>query len=229
LLLVIGYGAFTAEELFLEGGTIWFWLTIICVVMAGAAWNVWIFIDDIWPSKMATAWLARSLGALGVSRVYSYDTRYNEAWLDALPDAVRDRYSIQYLETLAEVQEGYVVIPPTSCKSSNFESSTVGYTGDFDADPLLNELIASKRIVCSSVASFKTFGSSRYWAQIGDVVSYRDLMLGEVGDRDRWRGMAWILDASKLHQDLMPEAVGEKERKIADRDPRLKLLLNSPS
>jgi hypothetical protein len=105
----------------------------------------------------------------------------------------------------------------------------VGYTGDFDADPLLNELIASKRIVCSSVASFKTFGSSRYWAQIGDVVSYRDLMLGEVGDRDRWRGMAWILDASKLHQDLMPEAVGEKERKIADRDPRLKLLLNSPS
>jgi hypothetical protein len=229
LLLAIGSAVFEAQHRLSPGSLLFFWSGAIGIVVAGVGWNVWVFLTDVWPSGMGVAWLVKSLDRLGISSFYTYNTRFNEMWVDAIPEDVLARYRIHYITTIDEAQDGYVVVPPTSSKSSNFQSSPVGRSGDFKDDPFLNGLIDSRNITQYAVASFKTFGTSRFWVQIGNVTSYRDLMLGEVTDYDRWRGMAWILDASKLHRDLISDAAGEREREIADPDPRLKLLLNSPS
>jgi len=52
------------------------------------------------------------------------------------------------------------------------------------------------------VASFKTFGTSRIWLNDSEVPSYRELILKEITEDDRWRGRAWILDAGKVQEEL---------------------------
>lgn len=47
-------------------------------------------------------------------------------------------------------------------------------------------------------------GTSRMWIEESDVGSCRDLVLREIGEYDRWRGRAGILDAEKLHADKSP-------------------------
>ncbi len=227
LLLVIAYGAFKAQEELPGVAAVWFWLAAFAAIAISSAWNIWIFISDTWPCKMGTAWLAATLSKLEAGKFYTYDTRYNDVWVNALPAEMRQQYNIEYIKTLRDVTEGYIVIPPTTSKSSNFQSSTVGHGGDFEADPLLNELINTRAIGRYAVSSFKTFGSSQYWQQIGDVASYRDLVLQEVGEEDRWRGRAWIIDAWKLRADLAPGGVGDQRGKLADVDSPQRLLFES--
>jgi hypothetical protein len=215
LLLPIGLAVFIAEQSLAFNHKGWLWLAVFSVAALGGMWNLWALLSDIWPAKMGVAQLARSLSGLHLSSFYTYDTPYNLAFLDALPDHIRNQYEIQYIHTLRDVPEGYAVIPPTSSKSSNFQSSIVGRSGDFNDDPLLTELINSRAISGYAVASFKTFGTSKFWAQIGDVASYRDLVLGEVGEHDRWRGLAWIVDAGKLQADLAKGVVQGQWSKVS--------------
>jgi hypothetical protein len=148
---------------------------------------------------MAAARLGETLRGLGIKEFYTYKTPYNEAFVDALPSSVRREYEIHFINTLKEVKEGYVVVPGTSSKALNMESARWAIEhGDYDLDPELNRLIESKEIEKYAVASFKTFGTSRIWPQEAEATTYRDLMLREIGDKDRWRGRAWILDAGKL-------------------------------
>jgi hypothetical protein len=97
-----------------------------------------------------------------------------------------------------------VVVPGSSAKAFHMESQRWAIEhGDFDLDPHLNRLIESKEIAQYAVASFKTFGTSRTWAQEADITSYRDLIAKDIRDEDRWRGRGWVLDARKL------QAVGQ--------------------
>jgi hypothetical protein len=83
---------------------------------------------------------------------------------------------------------------PASVKSSNKETQRCAIEhGDFDSDPELNRMLESKAIKKSVVASFTTFGTSRVWINHAEVASYRDLILREIGDDDRWRGRRWVL------------------------------------
>ena len=73
--------------------------------------------------------------------------------------------------------------------------------GDFDRDPILNQLLQAKTIGRFAVACFNTFGTSRFWVHESEVTSYRDLILREITDEDRWRGHAWILDVRTLRAE----------------------------
>lgn len=199
LLLLIAYTAFQLDQFLAFPARMAFWSAAAAAVLVGAVWTLWLFLDDVLPARMAPARLGQALKGLGIKEFYTYKTPYNEAFVDALPASTRAEYRIHFINTLKEVKEGYVVVPGTSSKALNMESVkwAIEY-GDFDLDPELNRLIESKEIEKYAVASFKTFGTSRIWAQESEATTYRDLILREISDEDRWRGRAWILDAGKL-------------------------------
>ena len=93
------------------------------------------------------------------------------------------------------------------------ESLKEGYTNqDFRADPWLNQLMDTRLIVDCAVAWFKTFGSSRIWAHESEAPAYRDLILNEVTDEDRFRGRAWILSMAKV-RGAIKESSGDVDWK----------------
>lgn len=214
LLLLIGYTVFQVGQLLPPSAGIVLWSVSSAVVLIGATWNLWVFLDDVWPARMAPAWLAEKLSALGVKEFYTYNTPYTNTflwgmWKEHLENyevqfikTLQEIYDVRFIKTLQDVREGYVIVPGTSGKAVNMDAHP--YTlehGDFEEDPFLNRLIDSRAITRYAVASFKTLGSSRMWVHESEVASYRDLILGEVSEYDRWRAKAWILDAGKLHAD----------------------------
>jgi hypothetical protein len=202
ILLMIGEASFQWQGA-LAPQTRWiFWSGAVFFLLVCAGWNLRVFLNDIWPSRMASAWTAQRLLTLRPGPFYTYETPYNNSLVGAFPEEIRSRLSIHPLRTLEEAKEGYLIVPGTSAKALTMESETTAIRhGDFNEDPLLTELLDSKEVERYAVASFKTLGSSRYWVQESDVASYRDLILEEMTEEDRFRGRAWILDAGRLNAE----------------------------
>jgi hypothetical protein len=171
------------------------WYAIVVVLAVNFIWTFIVFILDVLPARMAPALLDRELQRLNVDEFYTYDTPFNDAFVDVMIDASKVDYKVKYINAITEIDSGYLVIPGTSAKSFNMESTKLGIKGqDFDEDLSLNALIESKNINQYAVRTFKTFGTSRFWVNESEVTSYRYLILNEIGNDDRWRGQAWILD-----------------------------------
>lgn len=202
ILAFLGYTVFQVEPVLSLQQPFLFWTVAWAFVGIGALWNLWILLSDVWPARMAVTYLGRTLERFWVRGFTTYDTPYNDAFVFALPAEVRSRYEIRFITRLEEVSHGYVVTPGTSAKALNMESQRWAIeNGDFRLDPLLNSLIETKTIERYAVACFKTFGSSRVWVHESEITTYRDLILREIGPRDRFRGRAWILDAGRLAAD----------------------------
>ncbi|MBI3318501.1 MAG: hypothetical protein HYZ90_05090 [Candidatus Omnitrophica bacterium] len=203
ILLMIGEASFEwRQALAPERGWI-FWAGAVPFLWFCAAWNLRVFLSDIWPSRMAPAWAAQRLLKLRPGPFCTYETPYNHSLVGAFPEPIRSQLSIRSIRTLEEAKEGYLIVPGTSAKALTMESEAYAIRhGDFKEDPLLTGLLDSKEIERYAVASFKTLGSSRYWVQESDVASYRSLILREITEEDRWRARAWILDAGKLAKGM---------------------------
>ncbi|MFA4872402.1 MAG: hypothetical protein WC659_00505 [Patescibacteria group bacterium] len=202
MLMFIGYALFhvtTAPFLF--------WLTAIGAFIPTVIWNWLQLARDIYPARMTSAFLIRKLDALGITQFSTYKTVYNDAVINNINPTIRNKYEIQYINTLNEVKNGYVIIPGTSSKALNLESvpETIK-DGDFTKDPALNELLRTRQIKEVAVAQLKTFGTSRFWGHESEVPSYRDLILHEITEKDRWRGYAWIIDMSKFPNPVIPSS-----------------------
>ena len=205
LLLLVAYVAFQVDHTSALPVRAALWSVAAVGILVSAGWHLWMFLDDVLPTRMAPARLGETLETLGIKEFYTYDTPYNDAFVQALAPTHRERYKIHYINSLKEVEKGYVVVPGTSAKAANMVADKYAIDhGDFDQDPELNHLIESKAITRYSVASFKTFGTSRILVHEDEVATYRDLILQEIRDEDRWRGRAWILDAGKLHAARQP-------------------------
>ncbi|OGX50231.1 MAG: hypothetical protein A3G88_05465 [Omnitrophica WOR_2 bacterium RIFCSPLOWO2_12_FULL_63_16] len=204
ILLAIGHAGFLVEQRLPPEARLAWWGGAVALAGISAGWNLWVFLTDLWPARMAATWLNEALKSRGIHAFSTYDTPYNKSFLGVWPPQLREQFEIRYLRTLREVADGYVVVPSTSSKSFDMSTDDWAIThGDFDVDPELNRLLESKAIARYAVASFKTVASSRMWVQEHDVTSYRDLILKEVGELDRrWRGRAWILDGKRLAADL---------------------------
>ena len=112
----------------------------------------------------------------------------------------QEKYDIHFIATLEEGKDGYIVVPPTTAKGMPMADERYAIDkGDFKEDPLFNELFKNRTIEKYAIVSFKTLSSSKIWAQENEVSSYRDLILKEITDDDRWRGYAWILDGRRLY------------------------------
>jgi uncharacterized protein YkwD len=70
--------------------------------------------------------------------------------------------------------------------------------GDFDKDEALNELYENRGIEKIALAKIRTMGSSKYYVHESEVTSYRDLILKQMADQDRWRGNAWIFHSGTV-------------------------------
>ena len=203
-LILIGQACFQFEQRigFVEQRV--FWMCIIAFVFVSTVWNLRVFLTDVWPARMAGTWLTRKLKSLGIEKFYTYDTPYNDAFVNVLDPEVHQKFDVQFIRSLSEVREGYVVVPGTSAKALNMEGQDVAIQqGDFNLDPALTRMIETKLITRYAVASFKTMGTSRTWVQDMDITTYRDLILREITEADRWRGRGWILDVSRLNAERM--------------------------
>ena len=199
IILFIAYSAYQINQ-----SPVWdpiiLWVLAVAFVLFSAVRNAKKFLDDVWPARMAPAWLSKTLNQLGVSEFFTYDTPYNDAFVDSMSAADLEKYKVRYIDNINEVKKGVIVIPGTSSKSFNMESQKCAIEqGDFTSDKDLNYLIETRKISDFAIARLKTFGNSRFWGHESEVVSFRDLILKDIDENDRWRGWAWVLDAEKLH------------------------------
>lgn len=177
-----------SEELY------WSFVGFIIVMSAWhVARNLIVLFSDVLPARMAPTYLLRKLWKLGVKKFYTYNSPYNDSFVKCLPDEVRKEFEISFIKSIKDVKEGYVVVPPTNPKSVMMSDYPQGKDKEFEEDPALNELIGNREILKMAVCSFKTFASSRIWVHEAEVPTYRDLILKEVTDEDRFKGLAWLI------------------------------------
>lgn len=203
LLFFIGYSASIIQSILHGYYLSLFWAFNAALIIASIIFNSRQFFSDILPSRMSNVYLLRKLNQLGANKFHTYNIPFNSSFVFALDENEINNFKINFIKSISEAKDGYIIVPGTSSKSSIMESED--YTiehGDFDEDPILNELIRTRRIKEFAVASFKTIGSSGIWGQEGEVPSYRDLILHEIKEEDRFRSLAWILDAKKLQEGL---------------------------
>ncbi len=156
--------------------------------------QMWLFFTDVYPARMAIPNLIDALDKYNIREFYTYETRYN----DALANTINDKYKIHYINSLSDIKKGWIVIPPTNSKSLSMECVPEAMNGDYTKDSKLNELLTTRKIEQLATAKFKTFSSSYIWPQEADVATYMDLILKEVGDKERFRGYAWLINAEAL-------------------------------
>jgi hypothetical protein len=165
--------------------------------------NLFIFVRDIFPSRLASTRIYQWLIQHDVKRVFAYrehPLNKNIVQYMVNPKAKKP-LSLVPIQTIAQVSEGYILVSPMTGKSVLNACSLE----DYSADPVLTLLYQSGELNKYVVASFKTLSSSRFWAQEEEVCAYRDLVLRQIGDEDRQKGYAWILDAKKLREEALPK------------------------
>lgn len=185
---------------------------LIPVFMLGiiAAVDIKTFFSDVYPGRMAMTNLIKIIDSLKIKRLYTYRTNFNTCFVQGIPGiAVSDfmpyykdipaPFEVVYIESIADVNDGWIAIPGVSGKAVNMEADKWAIlNGDFNLDPMLNKLLETKDIEKIATVKFKTYGTSRIWTHGNEVTSYRDLILHEITKEDLWRGHAWLLHTDDL-------------------------------
>jgi len=204
MLLFVGYG------FYLFYGTYAYNLIIpLSILGIAAAVNGKVFFSDVYPARMAMTNLMKQIDSLKIKRLYTYRTNYNKCFVEGIPGiAISDflpRYKnipapfeVVYIESIADVKEGWIAIPGTSSKAVNMASDKEAVKGDYIKDSVLNILLETKDIEKIATVKFKTYGTSRIWTHEDEVTTYMDLILHEITQKDLWRGYAWLLHTDNL-------------------------------
>jgi len=168
---------------------------IYCILIIHVLWNIYQFITDIFPARNTIHSIVKTLDSFNIREFNTYNTLFNDPFVDVIKNEYPDKYRINYISSLEDVEDGgYVFIPCTNSKASYFQSfKDIGPVGNFVSDQKLNKLIDSKMIEDYSLSKIKTLGTSKFWQHLGNVVSFRDLILNEVRNQDKYRGYCWII------------------------------------
>ncbi len=196
-LILIGFGAFVIVP-HLNHPLIW----------AGVAWlitatyNLYIFTSDVFPARMVSANLLTTLRKLNIKEFSTYDTYYNYSFIGVIdPDAIK-KFKIHYIKKMHEALPGWILVPPTSCKSTASSAAAGEPHLDFTEDIFLNQLFETRQIEKIATAKFKSRGTSRIWPQEGEIASFRDLILHDISDYDRLRGHGWLINTNNLPNSI---------------------------
>ena len=169
--------------------------------VAGAivlSWNVYVFATDIYPSRMVTTKVADFLERKKIDHIYTFRQHVlRPNILDHLNPEMLKHLSVAPIESVVQVDQGYILLPPISTDSI-YRASNGDYN-DFDGDPVLNNIVRQGRIKDYAVAGFRTLGSSLIWSQEEEIFAYRYLVRGQFQDTDL--NKVWILDGSKISRD----------------------------
>ncbi len=193
-LLLIGFGIYFFQ------GRQYFWTLALILLAVTFMWNLWKFFTDIYPARMSFNKIIKSFDKYKIKEIYTYKTFYNESFLDnfATTPALKN-LKITFIQYLKDVQDGWILVPATTHKAGYLPAEESIQQGDFREDLILNELLETKKIEQIATIKFKTvYGSDNIWLQEADIMTYLDLMLHYITDKDRFRGHAWLLHSSKL-------------------------------
>ncbi len=178
-------------------------LSLIFIILAGIfVWNVWKFFTDIFPSRMAVANLLKALDSRGIKEFYTYRTDYNMQLIGTIRPELIKKYTIHYINMLAEVKDGWIVIPGTTLKTSFWTTDEIISGVDSIKDPIYKKLLKTKKIEKISAVKLKTFNSSPLWIMEHEVASFQDLALGAITAEDFFQGHAWLLHSRALSEGM---------------------------
>lgn len=192
--LLLGYTYYNVQD-----PAIYVFLWILTLIMS--IQQFWTFFTDVLPSRMGLPNLIAALDKHNIKEIYTYDTIFNDIFAGALniEKPLAGKYKINFIKKLTDISRGWIVIPPTNSKTLSMECTRESIEeNDFIDDTLLKELLNTKKIEQIATAKFKTFGSSKIWNQEADVITYFDLILGEINDYDRYKSYGWLVNAEKL-------------------------------
>lgn len=193
-MVLIGFVTYNLESHF------YFWPITFGLMIAALIWNSWKFFTYIYPARMSFNKIIKVVKKYGIKEIYTYDTFYNSSFLYniELTPSLKD-LKINFIKSIVDVQNGWIFIPATTHKAGYIRTEESIEQGDFYKDPVLNQLLETKKIEEIASAKFKTvYGSDDIWIQENDITSYMDLMLHYITERDRFRGYAWLLHSNKL-------------------------------
>ena len=156
--------------------------------------SLFILFTDTVPGRMSPNYLRSCLKENNIDKFYTYKTTFNDAFVTPMLDNFPNEFSVDYISSIDEVKEGYVVVPPVSAKSVSMETQKEAIEGgDFVHDPVLKDLLKEKKIEKIALCKIKTMGSSKFWVHNSEITSFRDLVLGDISPLDRWLGYAWVI------------------------------------
>jgi hypothetical protein len=175
--------------------TVVYTITVI-VILVQLSLSLYSYFKDVLPARMAAASLRNNLRKMNIKEFYTYDNLYNISFVKTMISSYPNEFDIKYVDNIKEVKDGIIVIPGISSKSLCLEGW--GESRDFSDDETLNELYKNKDIESLAMFKIKTVGCSRLFALESEVTGYRDLILKQISDHDRWLGNAWVLSAKTV-------------------------------
>jgi hypothetical protein len=164
------------------------WIVFGMIIVAQFVHTVYVLFSDTIPCRMAPTILRNKLKELDIDEFYTYDNPYNDSFVHAMESTYPDEFKVHTINSISEVNSGVLVIPNTSSKAVNMETQQYAIlNGDF-----MNRLMDNRHIENIALMKIRTMGCSKYYVHESEVTSYRDLILKQVTNQDRWRGNGWI-------------------------------------
>lgn len=172
---------------------------IACLIVTHVTFNFKIFVNDVFPSRMAVSYMHDWFAKNSSKQNYAYvlhPHNINTANVLNRPGE-KNIISFRRVNSIADAKEGYMLIPMPTGKSIFLNCNFP----DFSQDIYLTKLIDSGDLHKYVVATFPTMASSQIWPQEEEYCSYLDLVEKQITQRDRSLGHAWVLDLKKLHEE----------------------------
>ena len=165
-------------------------------------WNLYIFFTDILPSKTSINKIIQTINNKKITKIHTYKNKLMEApFIDLIKYHFGEKIKIIYINSISELNDGFVFIPVISAKSWYYESDPKGPSNnyeDFKDDKKLYKLIETKKIDKMAIGKYKTMGTSSFWSITTHIPAFRDLKLNEINNDVRYFSHTWILDVKDL-------------------------------
>jgi len=170
------------------------WTVVGLIIVLQLLHTAYVLYSDTIQCRLAPTKLRNKLKELNVREFFTYDNSYNNSFVHTMMYTYIDEFKVSFINSISEVKKGIVVIPNTSSKSVSMETGQYAIlNGDFDKDSELNNLMENKKIEKIAIAKIRTMGNSKYYVHESEVTSYRELILKQISEQDRWRGFAWVI------------------------------------
>ncbi len=174
--------------------------TIIFLLIIQIITNGYIFISDIFPSRMATTFISNEIHRLKTKTIYTNTSNFlTFNLIEQLNPKIYENVNFFHLDNIYQMNAGHYLVAPVI--GSSLYLAMLGPYVDFDEDLYLNDLIEKQSLAKYATKRFKTIASSRYWLHEEETLSYRDLMLHHFSKTDFKKGYAWLLDLNKLSKE----------------------------
>jgi hypothetical protein len=168
-------------------------ISVYILLILSILYNIIVYINDIHPSRLTIKYVLKFLKKQNARKIYTIRSEFSEPFTDIIEKYYSDKVEIVYIGSFNEINSGFLFVPCLNSKASYYQSSRVGYDINLNKNNDVINLIRNNQNKNIIIYKFKSLGSSKFWQHLGDVVSFRDLILKEVSEEDRYIGHAWIL------------------------------------